>query len=108
MHSARLAQPLDDPGDQRIGVVDQHAVIRARHAADTIQDVRLGPLGEALHVAQPPLLGRGPQRLDGVDPELHLQQAHRLRADTRDAQDLEQAVRYLGAEPVVVLEAAGL
>ena len=41
-------------------------------------------------------------------PSSTCEQADGLRPDARDAEDLEQAVRDLGPQPLVVLEAAGL
>ena len=51
-------------------------------------------------------LGGGAQPLERVDAELGVKQPHRLRPDARDAQHVEQTVGDLGAQPLVVLEAA--
>ena len=61
-----------------------------------------------LTCAQAAALGRGAQRVEGVDPELVVEQPDRLRPDAGDAQHLEQPVGDLGAQPLVILEPAGL
>ena len=108
--AAHVPQRVDQAADQGIGVVQQEACVRASSLdpPDPLEDVLLRPRREALDVAQPAGLGGRPQPLERVDPELGVQEPHRLRSDAGNAEHVEQAIRDLGAEPLVVLEVTGL
>ena len=109
-HASDIAQRFDQAANERVRVVQQEARVRASplDPPDPLQDVLLRPRREALDVSQAAGLGGGPQPFERVDPELGVQQSHRLRPDARDAQHVEQTVGDLGAEPLVILEVAGL
>ncbi len=106
--AACLAEALDQPGHKRVGVMNQHPVVDASHPRDAVEDVRLGPLRQPLDLPQASFLRRRAQRLHGIDAQLHLEQADGLRTDAGDSEDLQQAVGDLRAQPLVVLEPAGL
>ena len=68
-----LAEALDQPGHQRIGVMNQHPVVDACHPRDAVENVRLGPLRQPLDVPQASFLRRRAQRLHRIDAQLHLE-----------------------------------
>ncbi len=107
-HARHVAQARDQPADHLVRLVQQHARDLLLEPGDAGQDVLLGPLGEALDAAQLPVSRRGPQRVDRVDAALLVQQLDRARPDAGDLQDLQQAVRHLRTQLVVVRQAAGL
>ena len=62
---------------------------------------------DALEAAQAPRLGGLPQVLERRDPEPLVDDAHGLRPDARDPQQVDEAGRDLGAQPLVVRHVAG-
>ena len=105
-HARDVAQASDQPADHLVRLVQQDAGDLLLQPRDAGQDVLLGPLGEALDAAQLPVSRRGPQRVHGVDAALLVQQLDRARPDAGNLQDLQQAVRHLRAQLVVVGQAA--
>ena len=107
-HAPHVPQPREEIGDERIGVMDEQARARSSDPRDALQDVLLGPLREPLHVAEAAGLGGRAQPVQRVDPERLVKQTDRPWADAGDAEHLEHAIGDLGAQPLVVLEPAGL
>ncbi len=106
-HAGRRRQRRHEAGHQLLGTVEPHPVEPLIELGDALQDERLGPWRHPAQAAQAPALGRGAEVVDRLDAEIRVELADGLGSEPRDPQQLDEARRDLGTEPVVVGHVAG-
>ena len=99
-------QRLDQRRHQLLGPIESHPVEPLVEPGDPLEHQRLGLGRHPAHASQATSL-RGPaQVVHGLDAELGVQLANGLGSEAGDAQQLDEAGRDLGPEPVVVRHVA--
>ena len=97
----RVGERRDHVLDLLLRAVQEHPPRRRFEPVDPLEDERLGPLRQAAQAAQPAGLGGRAQIVDRLDLELGVELADGLRPETRDLEQVDEAWRDLGPQPVV-------
>ncbi len=101
-----LEQPHEVVGD-RLGPVEQEALGARLELLDALEDPLLGAGRDALQPAERAGLGGLAQVLERLHAEALVDDAHGLRPDARDPQQVDEAGRDLRAEALVGRHVAG-
>ena len=106
-HVEHVEEAFRDLVNEHLGLVEEQPPLAALEPGDALEDQLLGALRETLQAANPAALGRHPELLDRLYPEVAVDQSNGLRPDAGQPKHLEEAGRELGEQLVAVLRAAG-
>ena len=104
----RLTEPADERGGGVVGFGAEAPSRDPRALLERLENLAFLPGAHALELTKAPVACRGFELLERADPQVVIEQGHRLRADALQMQQIEDRRRELLEELLVIGDAAGI